>query len=92
VLRKAFEAFDPDKKGYIETDMIGTILDMLGVKCTEEMVEEIIEEVDSDGKTKNKLIWSKNEFSKFLKKYIGFSSLCIIVEKYVVDKIKIINY
>lgn len=32
MLRSTFDAFDVDQKGYIETDMIGTILDMLGTQ------------------------------------------------------------
>jgi Ca2+-binding EF-hand superfamily protein len=49
VLRKAFEAFDPEKKGYIEVDMVRKILEMLDIKVTEKQLEEIIIEVDADG-------------------------------------------
>lgn len=51
MLKKAFDAFDREKKGYISTDMIGTIFEMLGIQISDEEVEEIIEEVDSDGET-----------------------------------------
>ncbi|KAK9889612.1 hypothetical protein WA026_006986 [Henosepilachna vigintioctopunctata] len=37
------------KKGSIGTVMIGTILGMLGVHTTDEMLNEIISEVDADG-------------------------------------------
>lgn len=30
VLKSTFDAFDVDRKGYIEADMVGTIMDMLG--------------------------------------------------------------
>jgi calmodulin len=49
VLKKAFDAFDREKNGYISTDMIGTIFEMLGIEVSDEDIEEIIEEVDSDG-------------------------------------------
>lgn len=49
MLRKAFEAFDREKKGTISTDMVGTILSMLGHELTEDLLQEIIEEVDADG-------------------------------------------
>lgn len=50
VLRKAFDTFDVEKKGSIGTVMIGTILGMLGIQTTEKMLQEIINEVDEDGK------------------------------------------
>lgn len=30
MLKSTFDAFDVDRKGYIEADMVGTIMDMLG--------------------------------------------------------------
>lgn len=51
VLKKAFEAFDHEKKGCIGTVMVGTILGMLGHQVTDESLQEIINEVDVDGKT-----------------------------------------
>lgn len=50
VLKKAFDAFDHDKKGSIGTDMVGTILTMLGYELSEKTLKEIIQEVDEDGK------------------------------------------
>ncbi|XP_045610355.1 troponin C, isotype gamma isoform X2 [Procambarus clarkii] len=48
-LRKAFDAFDTDKKGSINVDTITTILRMMGVKVSEKNLQEIISEVDEDG-------------------------------------------
>lgn len=39
VLQQTFDAFDVDNKGYIETDMIGTIMDMLGTRLTTDELE-----------------------------------------------------
>lgn len=49
VLKKAFEAFDQEKKGCIGTVMVGTILGMLGHQVGDETLQEIIAEVDVDG-------------------------------------------
>lgn len=49
VLRNAFNAFDPEKKGYISTQMVGTILSMLGHQLDDKTLGEIIAEVDEDG-------------------------------------------
>ncbi|KAI8434750.1 hypothetical protein MSG28_003271 [Choristoneura fumiferana] len=49
ILKKAFEAFDHEKKGCIGTVMVGTIFGMLGLGVTDETLKEIIEEVDEDG-------------------------------------------
>ncbi|XP_003490975.1 troponin C, isoallergen Bla g 6.0201-like isoform X2 [Bombus vosnesenskii] len=49
LLKKAFDAFDHDKKGSIGTDMVGTILTMLGYELSEKTLKEIITEVDEDG-------------------------------------------
>lgn len=48
VLRRAFDAFAQDK-GYIETNMVGTILQMLGHDLSETMLLDIVKEVDADG-------------------------------------------
>lgn len=50
VLKNAFDTFDVEKKGSIGTVMIGTILSMLGIQTTDKMLQEIINEVDADGK------------------------------------------
>lgn len=62
LLKKAFEAFDHEKKGCIDTGMIGTILNMLNVSVTDKMLNEIIAEVDADGK--NDVIKTVNELLK----------------------------
>lgn len=49
-MQKAFDTFDVEKKGSIGVVMIGTILSMLGIHTTDEMLAEIVAEVDSDGK------------------------------------------
>jgi Ca2+-binding EF-hand superfamily protein len=64
VLKKAFDAFDREKQGYISTEMIGTIFEMLGIQVTDEEIEEIIQEVDADGE-----LYKKSEF-KYTKKII----------------------
>ncbi|XP_017298297.1 troponin C-like [Diaphorina citri] len=49
MLTRAFEAFDQEKKGSIPTDMVGTIMEMLGHPQSQEALNEIIKEVDEDG-------------------------------------------
>lgn len=48
VLKRAFDAFAQDK-GFIEANMVGTILQMLGHDVSEDRLQEIIAEVDADG-------------------------------------------
>lgn len=49
MLKKAFDAFDQEKQGYIDAAMVGTILGMLGHQLDQGMLDEIIAEVDVDG-------------------------------------------
>ncbi|XP_077285336.1 troponin C, isoallergen Bla g 6.0101-like isoform X1 [Arctopsyche grandis] len=49
LLKNAFDAFDQEKKGCIGTVMVGTILGMLGISLTDQMLADIIAEVDEDG-------------------------------------------
>ena len=49
MLKTTFDAFDVDKKGYIEVEMIGIILDMLGTQLVGEELDNIISEIDEDG-------------------------------------------
>lgn len=49
VLKNAFDAFDQEKQGYIDTTMVGTILSMLGHQLDDKVLHEIIAEVDEDG-------------------------------------------
>ncbi|XP_067009143.1 troponin C, isoallergen Bla g 6.0101 [Anabrus simplex] len=48
-LKKAFDAFDREKKGCISTEMVGTILRMLDHPVDDALLKEIIKEVDADG-------------------------------------------
>lgn len=50
VLKKAFDAFDQEKRGCISVNMVGTILSMLGHALTESMLADVIAEVDADRK------------------------------------------
>ena len=49
VLRRAFDSFDRDKKGYISPDTVGDILRMMGIKVSSTSLKAIIEEIDEDG-------------------------------------------
>ncbi|XP_018575213.1 troponin C, isotype gamma-like [Anoplophora glabripennis] len=49
MLKSTFDAFDVDRKGYIEADMIGTIMDMLGTHVMAEELDTIVSEIDEDG-------------------------------------------
>lgn len=55
VLKRAFDAFAQDK-GFIETNMVGTILQMLGHDVSEARLQEIIAEVDADGECLNSIL------------------------------------
>lgn len=44
-----FEAFDPDKKGTITTDTVGTILSMMGMKIPSAQLNSVIGEYDPFG-------------------------------------------
>ncbi|CAH2009579.1 unnamed protein product [Acanthoscelides obtectus] len=57
LLKNAFDTFDVEKKGSIGTVMIGTILSMLGVQTTEQMLADIINEVDEDGTYRTKIAY-----------------------------------
>ncbi|KAJ9577948.1 hypothetical protein L9F63_025192 [Diploptera punctata] len=48
MLKKAFDAFDREKNGYIEAEMIGTILEMLGTRLDQDTLDDIIAEVDRE--------------------------------------------
>ncbi|KAJ8955277.1 hypothetical protein NQ318_000305 [Aromia moschata] len=49
MLKSTFDAFDVERKGYIEADMIGTIMDMLGTHVLADELDGIISEIDEDG-------------------------------------------
>ncbi|XP_037082647.1 troponin C-like [Pollicipes pollicipes] len=48
MLRKAFDGFDHEKKGAISTDLVGTILRMMGQAYNAHTLRELIDEVDAD--------------------------------------------
>lgn len=60
MLKEAFNAFDKDKTGSIPTDTVGTILEMLGQKLTEDELDDIIDEFDEDES-------GELEFDEFIK-------------------------
>ncbi|XP_050442795.1 troponin C, isoallergen Bla g 6.0101-like isoform X1 [Adelges cooleyi] len=64
LLKRAFDAFAQDK-GHIETNMVGTILQMLGHEVSEDRLQEIIAEVDADGS-------GELEFEEFVALAAGF--------------------
>lgn len=49
VLKRAFDSFDQDKKGAISTDIVATILKMMGQTVNRSILKQVIEEVDVDG-------------------------------------------
>jgi len=59
ILKKAFDSFDPDKKGSINSEMVGTILRLMGQPFNTQTLKELIDEVDEDGS-------GEIEFSEFL--------------------------
>ncbi|CAJ2661594.1 putative calcium-binding protein CML27-like [Trifolium pratense] len=48
-LRDAFDLYDKDKNGLISTEELHLALDRLGMKCSVEECQEMINSVDSDG-------------------------------------------
>lgn len=50
MLKKAFDMFDKEKKGSINTSMVSTILRTLGQQFVESELKELIQEIDVDGK------------------------------------------
>ena len=48
MLKKAFDGFDHEKKGAISTDLVGTILRMMGQAYNAKTLRELIDEVDAD--------------------------------------------
>jgi len=48
-LKKAFDAFDSDKRGAITIETTGTILRMMGLKVSHDGLKAIVEDIDEDG-------------------------------------------
>nr|QGQ62243.1 Troponin C [Demodex folliculorum]QGQ62244.1 Troponin C [Demodex folliculorum]UKO95429.1 troponin c [Demodex canis] len=59
MLRKAFDMFDREKKGYIACNMVSTILRTLGQTFEESDLQQLIIEIDADGS-------GQLEFDEFL--------------------------
>uniref|UniRef100_A0A4D5RB46 Calglandulin n=1 Tax=Scolopendra viridis TaxID=118503 RepID=A0A4D5RB46_SCOVI len=59
MLRKAFDMFDKEKKGFIHTSMVATILRSMGQTFEERDLKDLIDEIDSDGS-------GELEFEEFL--------------------------
>jgi Ca2+-binding EF-hand superfamily protein len=49
VLKKCFDTFDREKKGYISSEMVGNILSMMGLQFSHKELRGIITEIDVDG-------------------------------------------
>ncbi|XP_050724547.1 troponin C, isoallergen Bla g 6.0101-like [Eriocheir sinensis] len=49
VLKRAFDSFDSEKRGAISTEIVGTILRMMGQAVNRQILTAVIEEVDVDG-------------------------------------------
>lgn len=49
VLKRAFDSFDQEKRGAISTDIVATILKMMGQTVNRQILKQVIEEVDVDG-------------------------------------------
>lgn len=48
-LMEAFRAFDADKSGFISAHELRTVMTNMGEKMTEEHIDGMISEIDSDG-------------------------------------------
>ncbi|XP_018025540.1 troponin C, isoallergen Bla g 6.0101 isoform X4 [Hyalella azteca] len=49
VLKRAFDSFDQEKRGAISTEIVATILKMMGQTVNRQILKQVIEEVDVDG-------------------------------------------
>ena len=50
VLKKCFDTFDRQHRGFIGLEMVGGILSMMGLKFDNRELRDIIKEIDVDGK------------------------------------------
>lgn len=48
-LRKAFDSFDTEKKGFITIDTVSAILKLMGIKISDKNLAEVVAETDEDG-------------------------------------------
>jgi len=49
VLKRAFDSFDQERRGAISTDIVATVLKMMGHPVNRTILKQVIEEVDIDG-------------------------------------------
>lgn len=56
--REAFSLFDRDGDGTITTDELGTVMENLGLNSTREELDDMIREVDEDGKCLGEGSWN----------------------------------
>jgi len=59
MLRKAFDMFDKENKGFIHTDMVSTILRTMGQTFEDRDLKDLIDDIDTDGS-------GELEFDEFL--------------------------
>jgi hypothetical protein len=59
-LQMAFDAFDHQKKGIVSTDMIGTMLGMLGHEIRSSILSEVVAEFDPHGLYSNLKTYNYN--------------------------------
>ena len=52
--KEAFNLYDKDKDGIIATQKLGRVLRAMGLNPTEIEIQEMIDEIDSEGKCKRK--------------------------------------
>ncbi|XP_078313151.1 neo-calmodulin-like isoform X2 [Crassostrea virginica] len=69
-LMEAFRAFDADKSGYISAHELRTVMTNMGEKMTEEHIDGMISEIDSDGD-------GKINFEEFIRLVISRKDLLL---------------
>ena len=57
VLKKCFDDFDREKKGYITGSMVGHILSMMGLQFNSRELGALVKEIDVDGKMGFSVEW-----------------------------------
>ncbi|XP_055712599.1 troponin C-like [Phlebotomus papatasi] len=77
LLKNAFDAFDTEKNGYIQTDMIGMILEMLGQTLDDKSLAAVIREHDQ--RQTGKLDFEK--FAQLASKYVEVEEDMEIVQR-----------
>lgn len=65
-MRNAFNAFESEEKGFISTDDLATIIEMLGQRLDDRSIKQAIREADPAGSGKLQF----EEFACFASKYV----------------------